>query len=487
MFPDPYFPLAWRYPPAPESPGRLRENSARFRVFPYTERHLQCVWFDPALRPAALATHDGEPVEVEDPGVWNLEAGPDFLGAALRVGRERRRLRGDVELHIHPHDWCAHQHRADPRYANVRAHVTFFDGALADGELPPGALQIALRAPLAARPAFAFDTIDVAAYPYAARAATPPCQVELRGWTPDAKEALLDAAGQERLRRKAVRLAIRIDEAGPEQTLYEETLAVLGYKHNKLPFRSLAARVPLAELRQRSGGDPRAALAILLGVAGLLPAQPAARWDDATRANWRALWDHWFKLREHWAHRLMEPAAWRLAGLRPANQPVRRIAAAAALFAPRNADFHRLADRATTRAATILKEARESLAGVGDAWWDHRYTWGGKPLAKPVALIGDERIQLVETNVLLPLLAARGIVKPFAADLLADLPPEGENQVVRQTAFNLFGPHHPTSWTRTGARRQGLIQIFHDYCLNDRSRCATCPFPALLGRRDKGT
>ncbi len=475
---DAFFPLAARYRgDASAFPG-VRERSARFRVFPYTERHLQCVWYDPSLRPSTLAAHDGEPVEVEDAGVWNLEAGPDFLGAVLRVGAGRRRVRGDVEIHIHPRDWLAHAHREDPRYAGVRAHVTFFDGALAPGELPPGAVQIALRAPLAARAAFSFDTIDVAAYPYAARAETPPCRTELAGWTPDAKQQVLDAAGHERLRRKAVRLSLRIEEVGPEQCLYEETLAVLGYKHNKLPFRALAARVPLAEWRERAAGDPLAAQAILLGVAGLLPERIAPRWDGATRAQVRSLWDLWFRHRERWADRLMEKGAWRTAGLRPANHPARRMAAAAALFIARPDGLMRVAESAT--APRAIQAAERALAAARDPYWDRRLGWGGRALAEPVALVGEERARLFVTNVAIPLLAAQARVPPFSSGLLDRLAPEGDNQLLRQTAFNLFGPHHPGSWYRTGARRQGLIQIFHDYCLNDRSRCASCPFPALL-------
>ncbi len=480
MNPEVYFPLAHAYRDATAGVGALRESSARFRVFPYTERHLQCVWFDPALRPSGLLTQEGERVEVEDPGVWNLEPGPDFLGAVLRVGDGRRRVRGDVEIHIHPHDWRAHAHRDDPRYAGVCAHVTFFQGALPASELPPGALQIALRAPLAARPAFSFDSVDTAAYPYAARAQVPPCQCELKTWDPDSKQQVLDAAGQERLRRKAVRLALRIEECGIEEVFYEETLAVLGYKHNKLAFRALAARVPLAELRERSAGDALAAQAILMGVAGLLPDRVAPRWDSATRERVRALWDRWFRHQDRWANRAMSRADWRLAGLRPANHPARRIAAAAALFAGGMDAWSALIAAAEARPARSVSGVTRHLQSARDPYWDRRLGWGGKPLAERVALVGDERIHLFVTNVWIPLLAARGQAQPFPDKLLGELDPEGDNQLIRQTAHNLFGPHHPASWYRTGVRRQGLIQIFHDYCLNDRSRCAACAFPAIL-------
>ena len=81
------------------------ESATPFRHFPYRERHLQCLWTDPRLRPTGLKTSEGEPVAVEHPGDWNLEAGPDFLNAVLLVGKEKRRISGDLEIHIHPSGW----------------------------------------------------------------------------------------------------------------------------------------------------------------------------------------------------------------------------------------------------------------------------------------------------------------------------------------------------------------------------------------------
>ena len=43
-----------------------------------SERLVQAIWYDGALRPAGLRAADGAPVRVVYPGRWNLEAGPDF-------------------------------------------------------------------------------------------------------------------------------------------------------------------------------------------------------------------------------------------------------------------------------------------------------------------------------------------------------------------------------------------------------------------------
>ena len=81
------------------------------------------------------------------------------------------------------------------------------------------------------------------------------------------------------------------------------------------------------------------------------------------------------------------------------------------------------------------------------------------------------------TNVFIPY---RATLAGIPAGLLDQLPREDDNQIVRQTAHFLFGRDHSPSLYHTGLRRQGLVQIFHDFCLIDRSRCATCPFPNAL-------
>jgi len=295
-----YFPLAGFYASVPaERPHTLRESTGGGRVFAYTERHVQAVWYDPRWRPETLIGHRGEQITVESPGVWNLDAGPDFLGATLIVGPDQRRLAGDVEVHVFPSGWKQHGHAPDRRYRNVCLHLTYFEGMVDEAELPPGALQAALRPLLKADPAFAFEHVDVTAYPYAGRADLPPCRRVLAEWPVEARARLLDAAGHERMRRKAERVAEAIRERGVDQVLYESLMAAMGYQHNKPPFQALAHQLPVARLRLLAKGEYRRAYALLAGLSGLLPAELKADWDKETRSFFRGLWDVWWKERAH--------------------------------------------------------------------------------------------------------------------------------------------------------------------------------------------
>jgi len=214
-----------------------------------TERHVQAIWYDAALRPRDLRTRRGSEVTVVSPGEWNVGAGPDFRKAVLEIGPERRRVTGDVEIHLCPNDWDLHGHGADPNYRNVIAHVTWGCGPVPE-TLPPGAVSIWLGRFMTADLAFSPEQVDLLAYPYARLPlGVRPCE-ETIGHDPELAHAVLSEAGRHRLRMKARRMSGRLCAAagGRRQVFYEEVMTALGYRRNQVPFRRVAERIPLSAL-----------------------------------------------------------------------------------------------------------------------------------------------------------------------------------------------------------------------------------------------
>ena len=454
----------------------VREPAAEYQSGGrWTERHLQCVWYNDSLRPAALVTDDGEPVEVESCGRWNLEAGPDFLDAALLIGAERRRVVGDVEIHIRPSGWSQHRHASDPRYANVIAHVTYFPGPRG-ADLPPSVAAIPLRDALRASPRFSFDDIDLSAYPHAVIPASPrPCQL-VWGDDPDRGGAILEAAGRHRLELKTRRMADLADALGDSmQALYESVMAALGYKQNAQPFRDLARAYPLAAWM----GDRLTDYARLLGLAGLLPDASEA---DGNASFVRDLWDRWWRAPVRPAP---SPPEWRLDAVRPLNHPVRRLAAAAALFSERGR-FEALVvsvDPSDSKFVRKLCRALTDLARFAEV--EPLMSLTGEP-GRPTALLGASRAEAVAVNAILPFIAA---TRPETAPLLwRHLPPESVSAPMRTMANRLFGrDHNPSAiYAADGLRQQGLLQIFSDFCLNARGGCDGCRFGRQPGAGEIG-
>lgn len=417
------------------SENQLAESQEPFRHFSYQERHLQCVWADQRYRPKHLKTTTNEDVIVEHPGDWNLEAGPDFLQAILKIGPQKRRVCGDLEVHIHPSGWRLHGHNQDPHYNHVRFHLTWFQGP----EFPE-LIQIPLQPLLSADPLFSFESIDTTAYPYA----VPSGPFPLKSMPPDQKIELLESAGEQRLRLKAERLLIALTSKDPHQLLWEELMVALGYKNNKAPFRKLATRLPLARLKSLNGTSDEI-YALLAGLSGLLPPVPETDWDDTTRAFYRQIWDHWWRFREAFQNQQLARSDWNLRSLRPANHPLRRLRAAA--------DY-------VQHIPSISLPGNESLLTTfAPNYWSNHIGWNS--VAASSALVGSGRANTIVTNLLVPWRAAVGLT-----DLqLNHLPNEPLNRIIRQTAFALFGPDHPPCLYRTPLARQGLIQIFYDYVL----------------------
>lgn len=464
---------------------QAREHGDEPYGFQYSERHLQCVWFDAAHRPPVLHTLAGEAVEVVSPGRWNMEAGPDFLDAVLLIGTERRRIAGDIEIHVSPCDWQHHEHRRDVRYSRVVAHVSFFRGASQSLHLPAGAVEISLEDDLRANRGFSFESLDTSAYPYSEKRTPTPCGKALADRNPDCAVLLLETAGERRLELKAERIRRLVDLYGEENVLYEEVMCALGYKHNRAAFRTLASRVPFDGLRRECAGDAEKAFGLLAGVAGLLPSRVPAGWDRTTREYVRSVWDHWWKVQPAWAHLVMKAGEWSLAGVRPQNHPLRRIVAASALFGgPRPfQDLFKRLDCVEPGRLTgmMLNVLTELPAG---SYWERRLGFSGPGSGRKIALVGAERAAAIACNVVVPFMAATGRLKNGSGGILDHLPAAHHDGVVRRTASALFGRDHNPALYRTGLRQQGLLQICHDFCENDRSACKDCALPSLIAGMD---
>jgi hypothetical protein len=456
------------------SAGRALRERADGDVPDLTERHMRCIWADPALRPRTLVTMRGETVVVESPGTWNMEPGPDFIDATLLIGPANRRVVGDVELHLRPSDWKHHHHGGDPAYTRVAAHVTWMPGSLPDGTLPPGAVEIALRDAVRANPMFTPDAIDVTAYPFAAgRDGERPCTHALAEWSQADRLALLESAGQARLRIKAARMSRTLAERNdPDQVLHEEVCSALGYKHNRAAFRMLASELPVSVLREASGGDATVAYALMAGVSGLLPAKPPAGADAEARVFLRRVWDCWWKHESAFGRRAMPRSAWRLGGARPHNHPLRRMAAAAALSSSPE-HFARGLLSLETRDPVEWFAAVTAIMAAGDEafpFWVRHLSLAGAA-GDRVAIVGPERLAAMAANIFVPFLAANG---ERIDSLLAAIPPEAGNSLVRRTAHALFGHDHNPAMYRNGLAQHGLMQIAFDFCLNARKGCREC-------------
>jgi len=168
----------------------------------------------------------------------------------------------------------------------------------------------------------------------------------------------------------------------------------------------------------------------------------------------------------------LPPKIWRLSGARPLNHPQRRLAALSQVVR----EWPALLDSLV--ASSPASAVREHLLAIRHPYWTRHYTLTSEPSPKEMALIGDSRVAEILANVGFPFLAAQG------RDVWSDyekLPARLSNRRLETAVTRLFGENAKgRPFTRTVAHQQGLLQIYEDFCLQDNSDCAHCPFPEQM-------
>jgi hypothetical protein len=456
-----------------EPPGTQYRSLLRVAERPQAigvEAEVQRLWFEQAYA-VPLRTTEGEEVEVLQPGFWNHGGGPDFLHATLRNGRGEVE-HGAVEVHLRAEDWRQHHHEDDPHYDPVILHVVwqagpkpFFPRTSRHGRVRQVEFSSQLRRPLAELRALSVTTPEERAV--GARAGR--CRGALAKMEDRAVVDLLREAGWHRFHIRVARMGARVALVGEEQALWQGVADALGYAANRGPFGWLARRVPIARAREVRRGVEREAL--LYGVAGLLP----DRRIEEGRGWPRDVWDAWWKLRGEEGRMALPKARWSLRGQRPANRPERRMAVLALLAEPgRWNPWMALAHKGDAAAMVRL------LGELEHPYWSRRFTWNGAVQSRPLALLGTSRLQALLYNTLWPLAWPGAEARVRAQLEIARAPLE--TQPGRTAAFRLLGGRRLGGAASSLLVREGLIQIFQDFCLQDERQCADCEFPEWVAR-----
>jgi Protein of unknown function (DUF2851) len=439
--------------------GRVKESALFLTARTPNELELQARWFagDFGKR---FRSVDGKEIEIVQFGTWNREAGPDFHGAAIRVDNGEAQA-GSIEFDLSDRNWETHGHAINPAFEDTVLHVfihssdnTFFTRTrshrnVSQVRVDPAALPDAFSSniPLA-RPGR--------------------CQAPLKDLPQDRVTSIIDAAARFRLQRKAARLRVMIETHGKDEALFQELAAALGYKQNKLPFTLVAQRVSLATLR----ANPNEAEALLFGLAGFLAMTDLTVYEKETRSYLRNLWNQWWPHRDEMERLILPRDVWHLSGTRPLNHPQRRLGALATIAREWPRWMHSLGAETPSRAA------RDFLLSLRHPYWNHHYTLTSEPAPTEMALIGDSRASEILANLVFPLLLSYGLsIWPDYQKLSAKL----SNRRLETAATRLFGNDtHRKEFIRTVAHQQGLLQIYEDFCLQDNSDCAHCPFPEQM-------
>jgi hypothetical protein len=454
---DPVPPSADRYGEMLAS-CRVRERALFLPLRIPNELELQARWFAGDFGRSFASTR-GNQIDIVQFGSWNREAGPDFSDAAISVNGGPPMV-GNIEIDLLDRNWELHGHATNSAFDQTVLHVfvdqsdrEFFTRTKSNRNVP----QV---------------RIDPATLPEAFSANIPlahagRCQAPLRNLPDERVRSVLDAAAQFRLQKKAARIRAKIDNHGADDALFQEIAAALGYKENKLPFTLIAQRLHLKTLRKNLPG----AEANLFGVAGFLETPDLGTYKKSAKHYVRELWDRWWPHRDDFARLILPKKTWRLSGTRPTNHPQRRLAALSILVHQWPA-FRRAIDKRSANSVQKFFDAFDH------PFWKSHYTLTADASPEPMALIGESRVADILANVVFPFWCLEDVdLWAEYAKMRAPL----TNRRVETAATRLFGDDPRRSeFTRTIAHQQALLQIYEDFCLQDNSDCAQCPFPEQM-------
>lgn len=426
-----------------------------------SELHLQAHWFAGQMG-RDFTTIDDQPVKIIQFGHWNHAAGPDFLHASVEINGKI--YSGSIELERSSSDWEAHGHSQNPSFNDVILHVVFSnDGKesftrtaenknipriLVPEKLTREALNLPLINSASAHPGRCFQPLATMA--------------DL-----DVNSLMLEAA-RHRMNQKAKRRQRTIDVLGKDEWLWQAIAETLGYRPNKLPMTLLAQRLPIGLLQSM----PEEAESMIFGSAGFLSAELHDQATGDTKEYLRDLWETWWRVRLNYEPAKEREIPWKLSGIRPVNHPQRRLAALAQI-AHRWSEF--------SKSCQTINGVTDFIKSLDHHYWNHHYTVKSKRSDRKLALMGADRVKDFQINHLLPTRLANDDTAAWEVFLKAPTPALSEK--VDKASIRLFGDtSRRKGYLKKYWHHQALLQVYQDFCLQDVTDCAQCPFPEQLSQ-----
>ncbi|MDO4714976.1 MAG: DUF2851 family protein [Bacteroidales bacterium] len=417
---------------------------------------LQLTWYYRLFPLAPLVTTEGKTVEVLHVGKPNRHAGPDFEGAHLRIGKEE--WIGAVEIHLRSSDWRQHRHQHNPTYNNVVLHV------VTEADSP---VYTANRrcVPQVVIP---ISTFVLERYEQLVHTENyPPCHEALAYLCANQLESWLDQLLTERLEARAERIRtwLTYAEGDWERVAFIALARNYGFGVNGDAFEAWAKQVPCSAI-----GKHRDQLfqieAMFLGLAGMLDLSQLPQKMRATaQSN-----EYFLRLQAEYAYLArkfsftpMGDIPWRFHRLRPANNPILRLAQFAAWYHRHDAGFTRLIE------ADTLEQLYDALSTTASGYWAQHYGFGVASALTDKSL-PSTTLDLLIINTVTPLLYTYGqernqpILCDKAKRLLRAIKAE-RNHITR--AWEVAGLRPANA-----AESQALIQLHSRHC--DRRECLRC-------------
>lgn len=415
-----------------------------------TESFLHYIWQFQYFHKEELQTSEGDSLHIFQPGIQNVNSGPDFSDARIKIGALE--WRGSVEIHIKASGWNDHHHSSDQAYEKVVLHVVWDNDKpiyRTDGTMMP-TLELKHRVEMTLwnRYRKLFTSVEAI-----------PCSSAWPKVSDIIKLSMLDKAVMQRLETKSllVKTLLAKNRNDWEETCFQLLCKNFGFKVNAEPMLQLAQLLPYKVLLKHL--DKLVQIeALLLGQAGFLEKVKDDEYTKILKREHRLLSSK-YKVES----KQMNTVQWRFLRLRPANFPTVSLAQLAVLLSSQRNLFSKILECSSYKQLVELLDVEQS------EYWQYHYQLGKKSNSR-VPSLGQSSIHNIMINTIAPLLVAYGQLQDDqsyvdrATEILQHLPAEN-NKITRQwlgLGYNV----------KSSFDSQGLIELYNNFCM--KRRCLNC-------------
>jgi len=421
-----------------------------------------------------LKSNDGRDVEILEFGNRNIDAGPDYTDAKIKLGGNI--LSGAIEIHRTTNDWKLHKHQGDGKYNDVILQVALYDDLFSKVKNP--IVDQSREIPTVVLSEFLSRSIhciwkDIINKP--SESFRLPCYPKSKEIIYEEKISFIKELGLIRLKHKSEKLGQRKKELNKyiqphisdKHVLFEYLCEALGYSKNKEQFISLSRKIDIEKINKLKF-DKQQTDALIFGLSGFLS---DLKIEDEYSED---LFSNWISIRGEIKKEEMIRSEWNFFRLRPPNFPTLRLSYASGLL------YEILYNRFTERLIIEFEESTDILKSMNELfsmvnispYWKCHYNFGKKSKSENKG-IGSDRIKDIISNVVFPFMYLiaedtgsenlKNKVEYFFKNNKQKSPSNEISKVMQdQLAVNAINP----------ATEQGLIFLHKFFCI--KGKCEEC-------------
>jgi hypothetical protein len=420
----------------------------------FSEELFQFIWKHRLLRPGRLFTKSGLEIEIIKPGDLNLNSGPDFFNAQIKLNELL--LAGNIELHLKTSDWLKHNHQLDGNYNNIILHVVYEHDLELDQNKNNNVEVLELKTAIDEKTIKAYEQMSANKHKLA-------CSGQLKLVSDIPFISWMERMTIERLEEKVKRMEhlFRFYDGDYVQTFYTCLLRNFGFKVNALPFELIAKQLP-ASLLLKHADNLLQLEALLLGISGLLE-------DQFENAYIRNLQNEFHYLKNKYQLKPLKNELFKFSKLRPANFPTLRLAQFARLIHSNNRII------SSPYSFESHEELMKILTVKTDGYWKTRYKMDGKEQDNDLSF-GKSSAENVIINTFAPFLFfySKKLGKPELGDRALGLLETCSAEINSKT--KLF--EVKKSLLSNAASSQAVVNLYDNYCIP--RRCLNCGIAVSL-------